>query len=282
MRIKIYAALLFLFSILDISAQSSFSLELNTKTEPTEKITRNETEIGFGVLKNIGSEIKITNTLKYKKTGINYELEKYNLQDNLTDFSSFENNFEITYALNRKTSLNIEIKPTINFEENVGISDVNILGGLKINHIFNPSNSISIGTQRSTLFGKTTILPTFSFLHRMHQNMAIEIGFPNSQFSYSNNNKNTFLFKNNFQGAIYNLDTPEPNDNYNNATKMTYSQMATTLEYERSIDSSWSINFKGGYGFHNKYYLTDNKGDLKYDFNSNNGYIFNIGIKFKH
>tara|TARA_R110000868_G_scaffold58472_5_gene180677 strand:+ start:4119 stop:4964 length:846 start_codon:yes stop_codon:yes gene_type:complete len=281
MRIKIYVALLFQFTILDIAAQSSFSLELNTKTEPTEKMTRNETEIGFGFFKNIGSKINITNTLKYKKTGINYELEKYNVQDNLTNFYSFENDFEIVYALNRKTSLNIEIKPTINFEESIGISDINVLGGLKLIHIFNPYNSISIGTQRSTLFGKTTILPTFLFIHHIYQNMAIEIGFPNSQFSYSNNNKNIFLVKNSFQGAIYNIDSPE-NVNYNNATKLTYSQMATTFEYERSIDSYWSLNFKGGYGFNNKYYLTDNPGDLKYDFKNNNGYIFNIGIKFKH
>ncbi|SDX78345.1 DUF6268 family outer membrane beta-barrel protein [Flavobacterium degerlachei] len=281
MRIKIFASLLFLFAILKVSAQSTYSVELNIKTEPTEKITKNETEIGFSFFKNIGSKNKISNTFKYKNTGIIYDLENYNLQDNLNAFSSFENKFEITHAINQKTNLNIEIKPTVNFEKNIGISDVDIFGGLEVSHSFNGSNSLSIGVKRAALFGKTEVLPTFSLTHSINKNTFVAIGFPDSQISYSNNSRNSFIIKNSFQGAVYNLDSSE-NTNAINATKMTYSQMATTFTYERNIDPNWSLNFKGGYGFNNKYYLTDNKGDLKYDFNNSNGYIFNIGIKFKH
>jgi len=281
MRIKIFTILLFLISILKVTAQSSYSLELNIKTEPTEKITKNETEVGFSIFKNIGSKNKITNTFKYKNTGIIYDLENYNLQDNLNDFSSFENNFEFTHTINQKTNLNIEIKPTVNFEKNIGVSDIDVFGGLEISHTFNSSNYASVGVKRTALFGKVEILPVFSLTHIINKNAFVQVGFPDSQISYSNNNRNSFLIKNSFQGAIYNLDSAE-NSNYINATKMTYSQMATTFEYERNIDSYWSLNFKGGYGFNNKYYLTDSKGDLKYDFNNSNGYIFNIGIKFKH
>jgi hypothetical protein len=281
MKTKICAILLFLFSVLQATSQSRYSLELNIKTEPTEKITKNQTEIGFGFIKNIDSKNKITNTFRYKKTGIVYELERYNLQDDLHSFSSFENDFNITHTLNKTTHVNIEIKPTINFEENLGISDINLLASLEINHSFNTSNSLSIGIKRNALFGKLEILPSLSLMHIINTNTFVEIGFPNSQLSYSNNYKNTFLIKNRFQGAVYNLDLSE-NTNYVNATKMTYSQMATTFEYQRNIDRYWSLNFKGGYEFDNKYYLTDDQADLKYNFNNKNGYIFNIGINFKH
>lgn len=281
MRIKIFTILLFLISILNVTAQNSYSLELNIKTEPTEKITKNETEIGFSIFKNIGSKNKITNTFKYKNTGIIYDLENYNLQDNLNAFTSFENNLEFTHTINQKTNLNIEIKPTVNFEKNIGISDIDIFGGLEISHSFTDSNSLSIGVKRASLFGKVEVLPVFSLTHIINKNAFVQVGFPDSQISYSSNSRNSFKIKNSFQGAIYNLDSSE-NTNAINATKMTYSQMATTFTYERKIDPNWSLNFKGGYGFNNKYYLTDNKGDLKYDFNNNNGSIFNIGIKFNH
>jgi hypothetical protein len=281
MRIKIFTILLFLISILNVTAQSSYSLELNIKTEPTEKITKNETEIGFSFFKNIGSKNRITNTFKYKNTGIIYDLENYNLQDDLNAFTSFENNFEFTHTINQKTNLNIEITPTVNFEKNIGISDIDIFGGLEISHSFTDSNSLSIGVKRASLFGKVEILPVFSLTHIINKNAFVQVGFPDSQISYSSNSRNSFIIKNSFQGAIYNLDSSE-NTNAINATKMTYSQMATTFTYERKIDPNWSLNFKGGYGFNNKYYLTDNKGDLKYDFNNNNGSIFNIGIKFNH
>lgn len=282
MRIKIFACLLFLLALLKVSAQSTYSIELNIKTEPTEKTTKNETEIEFCFFKNIGSKNKISNTFKYKDTGIIYDLGNYNLQDNnLNTFSSFENKFEILHAINQKTSLSIEIKPTVNFEKKIGISDVDIFGGLEISHSFNDSNSLAIGVKRAALFGKVEVLPTFSLTHSINKDTFVAIGFPDSQISYSNNSRNSFIIKNSFQGAVYSLDSSE-NTNAINATKMTYSQMATSFTYERKIDTNWSLNFKGGYGFNNKYYLTDNKGDLKYDFNNNNGSIFNIGIKFKH
>jgi hypothetical protein len=282
MRIQIFTILLFLFSILKISAQNSYSLDLNIKTGPTEKITTNETEVGFTVTKKIDSKNTLSNTIRYTKIGVDYELEKYAFQDNSTDFSSIANDLTINHDIDQKMSFTVNVKPTINFEKNIGFSDVQLLGGLKMNYKFNESNSISAGAQRSMLFGKISVLPSFSYMQQINKNTAVAIGFPISQVSYSNNNKNSFSIKNDFQGAISNLDGEALSDNYNNATKMTYSQMATTFEYVRSVDTYWSINFKGGYGFNNKFYLTDNAGNLTYDFNNNNGYIFNIGIKFKH
>jgi hypothetical protein len=268
--------------ILNASAQSGYSLELNLKTQPTEKISVNETGIGLTVFRNIDSKNKITNTLKYNNIEINYSLENYDLQNSLNRFTSFENDFEFSHQLTRKTKLNLEINPMVNFENNLGISDVSILGGFEVNHSFNPTNTIRIGIKRMTLFGKPEILPTFSFYHQINQNAFVNVGFPYSTISYSNNARNNFSFTNSFNGNFYNLDQPRVLDVLNTATKIGFSQMTSALEYERNMDSNWFVSLKGGYEFNKKYNLTNNSGDSKFDFNSTNGYIFNIGIKYKH
>jgi len=178
MRIKIFTILLLLFSILKVSGQNSYSLDLNTKTAPTEKIIRNETEVGFTVSKKINSKNTFTNTIRYTKIGVNYELEKYAFQDNFTDFSSIANDLTIKHHINEKTSFTLDIKPTINFEKSMGFSDLQLLGGLQINYKFNESNSLSAGVQRSMLFGKTNLLPTFSYTQQINQNTVVVIGFP--------------------------------------------------------------------------------------------------------
>ena len=282
MRIKTLANLLFMIPILNASAQSGYSLELNIKTQPTDKITVNETGIGLTIFGNIDSKNKIINTLKYKNTGVNYSLKNYDLQNSLNQFTNFENDFKLSHQLTEKTKLDLEINAIVNFENNLGISDMSILGGLEVNHSFNPANTISIGIKRMTLFGKPEILPTFSFYHQINQNAFINVGFPNSTLSYSNSNRNTFSVTNSFDGNFYNLDKPRVLDDLNTATKVSFSQMTSALEYERNMDSNWFLNLKGGYQSNKKYNLTNNSGDSKFDFNSTNGYIFNIGIKYKH
>ncbi|MFV5684142.1 DUF6268 family outer membrane beta-barrel protein [Flavobacterium sp. GB2R13] len=268
--------------ILNASAQSGYSLELNVKTQPTEKITVNETGIGLTFFRNIDSKNKITNTIKYKNIGINYSLENYDLQNSLNQFTSFGNDFELSHQLTGETKLNLEINPIVNFENNFGISDVSILGGLEVNHSFNPTNSINIGIKRMSIFGKPEILPTFSFHHQINQNSFVNVGFPNSTFSYSNSTRNSFSVTNSFDGNFHNLDRPRVLDDLNTATKVSFSQMTSALEYERNMDSNWFVSLKGGYEFNKKYNLTNNSGDSKFDFNISNGYIFNIGIKYKH
>ena len=282
MRIKIIIILLLQLSIIKISAQNSYSLDIYTKTAPTEKMTMNETEIGFTVSKKINSKNTITNSIRYLKTGVNYDLGIQDLQDNFNDFTSIANNLTIDHEVNDKTSFTLDLKSNINFEKNMGIDDVLLLGGLKINYKFNESNSISAGVKRNMFFGKLNVSPTFSYNRQINEKTVAVIGFPSSLVSYSNNSRNKFSLKNDFEGAIYNLDYRGSNDKYNSATRMTYSKMATTFEYIRSLDSYWSINLKGGYGFNNKYNLTDNAANITYDFKNNNGYIFNVGIKFNH
>lgn len=282
MTIKTITKLLFMLSVLNVSAQSGYTVEMNIKNEATKSITTNETEGKITIFKNIDTKNKITNSFRYNKLGVSYPLENYDLQDNLRLFNSFENDFEMAHQLNSKTTVNLEIKPTVNFEKDLGISDVSLLGGIEVAYAYNPKNTIRAGIKRTTVLGKPETLPTLSFTHKLNEKTFMTLGFPDSQISYSNNSRNTFLLKNSFEGNLYRLDAPQTIDPYNNATKISFSQIASTLEYERNMDGNWFMGFKGGYGFNRNYSLTDTKGNSKFNFNSDCGYIFSIGIKYKH
>ncbi|MFV8325093.1 hypothetical protein [Flavobacterium sp. ZS1P14] len=281
MRIKTLANLLFMIPILNASAQSGYSLELQIKTQPTEKITVNETGLGVTFFENIDSKNKITNTFRYKNTEVNYPLENYDLQNNLNHFTSFENDFEFSHQVTEKTKLNLEINPTVNFENNLGISDISLLGGFEVNHSINPTNTIRFGVKRMMLFGKPELLPTFSFYHQINPSAFLEVGFPNTVISYSNTSRNRFRFTNSFNGNYYNLDRPSVLNDLNEATKVSFSQITTAIEYERNMDANWFITLKGGYESNKKYQLINPSGDSKFDLNSSNGYILSIGIKYK-
>lgn len=282
MTIKTITKLLFMLSVLNVSAQSGYTVEMNIKNEATKSITTNETEGKITIFKNIDTKNKITNSFRYNKLGVSYPLENYDLQDNLRLFNSFENDFEMAHQLNSKTTVNLEIKPTVNFEKDLGISDVSLLGGIEVTYAYNPKNTIRVGIKRITVLGKPETLPTLSFTHKLNEKTFMTIGFPDSQISYSNNSRNTFLLKNSFEGNLYRLDAPQTIDSYSNAPKISFSQIASTLEYERNMDGNWFMGFKGGYGFNRNYSLTDTKGNSKFNFNSDSGYIFSIGIKYKH
>jgi hypothetical protein len=282
MRIKTLANLLFMIPILNASAQSGYSLELNIKTQPTEKITVNETGIGLSFFKNFDSKNKITSTFRYKNTEVNYSLKNYDLRNNLTEFNGFETDLAFSHQLAKKMKLNLEINTTVNFENSIGIADLSLLGGLDVNYSFNPTNTIRFGVKRMTLFGKPQLLPVFSFYHQIKQNAFLEVGFPNTAISYSNTTRNTFRVTNSFNGHFFNLDRPTTLNDLSMGTKVSFSQMTTAIEYDRSIDSNWLISLKGGYESNKKYSLTNNSGDSRFDFNSGNGYILTLGIKYKH
>lgn len=281
MKLKYFTTLIFMISILKISAQSGYSLELNLKTIPTKEITKNETGIGFSYHENLDSKNKISNSLSYKNTSLNYNLTNYYSENNNNKYNRIENNFELVHQINNKMDWNFEFKTIAAFEKSLVFSDFTILGGTGIKYAFNENNSLHLGVKRMTVFGKAEVLPTVAFYSKLSTNTAIEIGFPNSSISYSNNERNALRLTNTFSGEYYNLDQAKAINSNLSATKMSFSQMTTALEYERNIDHNWFMSFQGGYDFNKKYTLTNDRGTTQFNFNANDGYLFNIGIKYK-
>ena len=279
MKIKVLVWLAFLVGTFSMKAQEKLSVYFNLKTEPTEEINFNEANAGIFIYKKIDDKNEITNTTEYTHLKIKYEAGKYDYFENLNQFHQVQNKFEISHNVSDITKFNLAITPTINFQQHLGISNMSVLGSFQLSQQLNSALVLNIGFERSTVFGLPKFIPTLSFSSKINNRGSVLIGFPNSKISYSNNERNKFSLTNNFNGSFYNLD--DSLALYNTAAKINTSQMTTALEYERNMDKNWFINFKAGYDFDKKYNLLDENNHKLYDFNTGNGYILSIGIKYK-
>ena len=279
MKTRFLICSFFLISIFNMKAQENFSVKANVKTEPTEKIKFNETNIGITFTKEIGSKNKITNTLEYSNLKVNYELDSNITYANLDQFNQIQNKFEFSHELSKTTNLNFSITPTVNFQSNLDSNDFTLLGSFKVQQQLSSKTFVSIGVARTTFFGSPKFLPTVSLDYKVNNEASVLIGFPDSKISYSNNIRNKFSINNSFNGNFYHLDTE--NNLGNNTSKVSLSQITTSLEYERNVDKNWFLNFKAGYDFNKKYNLIENDNHKVYDFNTGNGYVLGVGIKYK-
>jgi hypothetical protein len=281
MKLKYFTTLIFMISILKITAQSGYSLELNVKTIPKEEITKNETGIGFSFYKNLDSKNKITNTISYKNSGLKFNLDNYYSAENKNNYNRIENNLDFQHQLNEKLTLDFEFKTVAGFENSLGFTDVDFFGGAGIHYSYSKKSNIYLGVKRTTLFGKAEVLPAIALNNKLNAKTDLTLGFPYSKIQYSNNERNIFSLTNTFDGEYYQLDQAKTISANWSASRISFSQMTTALEYERNVDGNWFMSFQGGYQLNKKYTLTDNRGTTKFNFDANDGYLFNIGIKYK-
>jgi Domain of unknown function (DUF6268) len=279
MKTRLLIWSLFLIPILNMKAQENFSVNMNIKTEPTDKIDFNETNIGISFNKKISTKNSITNTLEYSNLKMNYESDIFNTYENLDRFNQIRNKFGFSHEISSATSLNFSITPTVNFQSDLNKDAFSVLGSFEAKQQLNSHTSISIGAARTTAFGSPKFTPVLSVSYQISNASLLMIGFPDSKISYANNIRNKFSLSNSFNGNFYHLDTP--NNLNTTATKVSLSQMTSALEYERNVDKNWFLNFKAGYDFNKKYNLIDNDNHKVYDFNTGNGYVLGIGIKYK-
>lgn len=277
MKIRLLIGSLFLISFLNMKAQENFSVNAKLKTEPTDKIDFNETGISISFSTAINSKNKIKNTVEYSNLKVNYDAGSFDEFENLDQFSQLKNKFEILHQISN-TKMNLVLTPTANFQKTLDFSDVTLLGSFEISQQLNLNTHINVGVARTAIFGYPQFLPTLSVEYKINDKSALMIGFPDSKISYSNNIRNAFSLTNSFNGNFYNLDYTLI---ANNVTKISTSQVTSAFEYERNVDKNWFINFKAGYDFNKKYNLIDNDNHKVYDFNTGNGYILGIGIKYK-
>ncbi|WP_348797687.1 DUF6268 family outer membrane beta-barrel protein [Flavobacterium adhaerens] len=286
MRIHNFIKLIFLIPVFGAYAQNGASIDFDTKTEPIDNGTIKQTEVSIQLFKEIGTENKLRNTLKYKSTSINDEIETYIAKDydsnyDKTHFNTISNLFEFSHQLNDKSKLIVNIEPQVNFQNSISFSDFTILGGIEWYQTINDKNNFGLGIKRMTVFGKPQLLPTFEYNHQFNSAVALKLGFPNSILTYSNNTRNIFSLNNDFSGSIYNLESSIITDDSRNLSKVGFSQMETTLQYERNFDKSWFIGLKGGYSSNKEFKFSDENRDSETNQKLKNGSVFSISIKYK-
>jgi hypothetical protein len=267
---------IFLGTVCHLNAQNNFSAEFAINTQPTSNIKINETSFGVDYGKTFDSKYRIENELKFNFKNISFP--NNNLSNSVTTYSEVSNKFGFSYFKSDKTHFHFQLEPYIASENNLKVSDVDWLGKLDVNFILGSNKKLTIGASRNNFFGKTMVLPIFSYYYEYNKKVNLGIGFPESKLSYSNNIRNVFSIKSAFNGSIYNLE----NTSNLNSTKSSFSQLTTTLEYERNMDSNWYVNFKVGYDFNRKYLLLDNHYNTTFDFGIKDGCQFGLTIKYKH
>ncbi|PBI93356.1 hypothetical protein BSF41_04360 [Flavobacterium sp. ACN2] len=278
MKVRFLVCSLFLISFLSLKAQENFSATVNFKTEPTEKINFSETDVAVFYQKKLGTKSKIANTLEYSNLKVNYEFNPYNFYADEDKFNQVQNKFEYSSEITEKTKWQFSIIPTANFQSKLDFSDLTVLGSLTINQQLSSKINLIVGAGRTSIFGAPKITPIVVFDYKMNDQTDFKIGFPDSRISYSNNDRNQFSLTNSFNGNFYHLNETNTDSN---AKKAVLSQMTSALEYERNVTGNWFLNFKAGYDFNKKYNLLDNSDHKVYDYNSGNGYVLGIGIKYK-
>jgi hypothetical protein len=286
MRINNFTKLLILIPIFSVYAQKGLTIDLNIKTEPIEDGSINQTGIGIQFFKNIGTKNILTNTFQYKNTVVtneikNYLIKNYATNNDGTHFNSFEDSFEFSRLLTAKTKLIVAIEPMANYESNFDFSDLILLGGIELSQSLNKNNSITVGIKRMTIFGKPEILPTFSYNYQFNKDAYLKLGFPCSEIFYSNSIRNKFSLNNDFSGSSYSLNSPILTENLNTVTKVGFSQMETTLQFERNMDTSWYVNLKGGYSSNKEFKFSNETRTNEMDQSLKDGAIFSISIKYK-
>lgn len=268
-----------MISFFSVQSQEGFSMHVNLKTEPTDKIDFTENNIAVSFDKKIGPKNKITHTIEYSNLKVNYEITAADAIKNLNQFTNIQYRFKILSELLNTTKLNLTLTPTVNFQSHINKDDLSILGSLEINQQLNSKATINIGVARATFLGNAKILPTLSLKYKINNEAIVLIGFPNSAISYSNNIRNQFTLSNSFNGNYYQLD--RSNMLNSDGAQVTLSQITSAFEYERNVDKNWFLNFKAGYDLDKKYSITDHDDNKLYDFNTGNGYVLGIGIKYK-
>lgn len=182
MKTRFLICSFFLISIFNMKAQENFSVKANVKTEPTDKIKFNETNIGITFTKEIGSKNKITNTLEYSNLKVNYELDSNITYANLDQFNQIQNKFEFSHELSKTTNLNFSITPTVNFQNNLDNNDFTLLGSFKVQQQLSSKTFVSIGVARTTFFGSPKFLPTFSLDYKVTTKLLYSLVFRIQKF----------------------------------------------------------------------------------------------------
>jgi hypothetical protein len=270
---------MFLFTVCNLSAQNNYSFDFAVNTQPTENIKINEVRFGVDYGKTFHSKYRIENGLKFNSKNLNYF--NSNFSNSLTAYNELRNKFTFRYFKSDKMRVNVEMEPYIASENNLKISDINFLGQLDMDFILSPNKRLTVGVSRNNFFGKTMVLPVFSYYYEYNEEINLGIGFPESKLSYSNNARNVFSIKNAFNGSLYNIKNTSKSLALN-STKSSFSQLTTSLEYERNMDRNWYVNFKVGYDFNREYLLLDNNYNTTFDFDIKDGYNFGLTIKYKH
>lgn len=260
-------------------AQASFNSFYTLQTEPTKQITVVTNKLGINYKEDWNKNNKFRNSLSYSTRRIDQEFNNQNIiSDN--NFVSLENKFEFIKTINQKFKIHFSSTTAFNYQGKISLKNFLLLGELFVDYEINNKQSVKIGLQKSTTFGTPKILPYLKYNFKIGEKFNAELGFPESNISYSNNSRNLFYLNHYYEGNQYQFTTSNFWNNSKKSGKLDYSQVNTSMNYERKMDEKWKAIFKLGYSYNKEYNINSNA------LNPNiipiqDGFSLAIGLQYK-
>ena len=93
----------------------------------------NETSFGVDYGITFDSKFRIENELKFSSKNISYP--NTNLSNSVTTYSQFSNTAGFSYLKSEKTHFNVKLEPYVASENNLKVSDIDLLGELNVDFI---------------------------------------------------------------------------------------------------------------------------------------------------
>jgi hypothetical protein len=271
---------LFLFFVGSLFAQKNFSAYVTMNTQPTENIKMNETIFGADYTEIFSSKFKLKTNVVFDSKHIHYYGAGFS-NTFLNVYQQLKTELTFSYTKNPTYQYQLKIAPFIANEKELNFSSLYVLGSASIAFKLAQKQLLTLGLANTAILGKPALLPLFSYEYKFNDKLNVAVGFPDTKISYSNNVRNIFALKNEFNGSFYSLSDATKAQSATNK-KSSFSQITSSVEYERNLETNWFVNFKAGYDFNRKYLLLDQQYNTTFDFNIEDGYHLGITIKYKY
>lgn len=261
-----------------------FSFDYSLAPIGNDGIDINKTSFGVSIPVKI-KKGEIINTLKVGLHELDYADNYQFSTTNLSEFKDFSYTLKYIYPLFDTWNLNAEAQASLvsNSLKSITDDDFFIGGEVSIVKLLNPENTsetFSFGVMYTTITGEPRFLPTMYYINQVNDKFLYRIGFPKTSATYKLNDLSVFKSSLSMDGDYFNLSPPVSMSTVIEANKASFSSTSLALEYHYKMDDHWSILFKGGYSFNNKYKLFDTANTMVFDFDTTPKPIFSAGIKF--
>ncbi|MBD0776714.1 hypothetical protein HPE56_02815 [Maribacter sp. ANRC-HE7] len=280
--------IIFILSAVGVGfSQETGSVYFNSQLLPNSNVgTFKKNSVGFDFpIKNFSSKESISLIGEYQNLNIGYvdkdvPFETYQIDN----FQTFSLGLSYNRILENGWGFGIKIAPQIssNFDvEELGNEDIFVNGSLVFDKLNEENRSMwTFGVEYDAQNGLNYPIPVIAYTKRLDDQWAYKIGFPDSRLKWSfhdNHNFEAFTTLDGFAGNI-NDEIEIYKEDYTGKLKNTY--LVGGLGYNITFLKSFEFNAKAGYVAFNTMEVQDYDSDRIYDFEMDNGFYYNFGLKY--
>ncbi|MDY8136604.1 DUF6268 family outer membrane beta-barrel protein [Aquimarina sp. 2201CG5-10] len=231
-------------------------------------------------LKNGRGQFRVDVTSNYSNIDYNTPVL---FEEDLDKFYNFGISLTYFKVLNRKWSFVGILRPQLssNFTSDITYDDFNPNAIILFNYITKPVNRLTFGVAYNPYAGiGVPIIPIANYWKKFNEKTEMNIGFPETSFTYNISPKTSLKALAKFEGFNYNISE---NFNLNNeeVERINYNEIITGLELKQKLSNTINITLNTGYTVNRTFEFTDTSGDKISGFDMENNFNISLGLGFK-